>query len=136
MSMQVIDGLNSMGNKNWLDAANQIQSMMMTLWTIYAAIIAVVLGLISSGREVLQRPILRALIIVGYWSAALVNLYAMLNLRFQHDMMVRYLVGPEMEPLKQHMLRPTPHAYIAIHLSINASVSLAVWLGPVTFRKA
>ncbi len=125
-----------MGNRDWLIAANQIQTMIMSLRTEYIAVAASVIALCTARLDIFQRPAARRLIIAIYLAAAALNLWATLNLRRQHDLMVSYLVGPEMDPLKRYMLRPAQGTYIAMHLCVDIGVAIAVWFLPIKLRKS
>jgi hypothetical protein len=121
-----------------LNAATQIQGLVMTLWTVFVAIVAATLALITSERKMLQRPQVRLLIIAGYVVAACVNLFAMLNLRSQHDILVHLMStqgsvpagAAQISDLQTYMLRPGRWLYISAHLGIGLGVCLAVWLLP------
>ena len=127
--------MDSMGNRDWLVAANQIQTMIMSSRTEYVALAAGVVALSTARLEVFQRSAARRLIIAIYLAGAALNLWTTFNLRRQHDLMVSYLVGPEMDPLKSYMLRPALGTYIAMHLCVDIGVAIAVWFLPIKLRK-
>jgi hypothetical protein len=121
-----------MPDSDWVSNATQIESLVVTLWTVYAAIVAATLALITSGRKVLEKRSIQALIALAYLGSACVNLLAMLNLRAQHDILARHLQD---EQLRWHMLQPRPAAYIVIHFLIDGGMCVAVFLIPERSNK-
>ncbi|WP_433965862.1 hypothetical protein [Tunturiibacter gelidiferens] len=116
-----------MEDKDWINAATQVQGLVMTLWTVYVAIVGATLAFVTSGRIMLQRPHVRLLVIAAYWIASSVNLWAMLNLRKQHDLMAFSIKDSSLSTLKHYMLRPKPRVYIAIHLGVDIGMTVVAW---------
>lgn len=115
-----------MPDKDWFEAATNIQALVITLWTVYVAIAGATLALIASGRKALQRLIFRALIAIAYLGSAIVNLFAMLNLRAQHDLLAHHVRDQQ---LQWHMLQPKTWEYVLIHSLIDVGICIAImWL--------
>jgi hypothetical protein len=119
-----------MHDNDWITAATNVQALVMTLWTVYVAVVAAALAFVTSGRPMLQRPNVRLLIIVAYWIASWVNLWAMWNLRRQHDIMVSFISDPALSVLKQDMLHPRIWVYIACHAGIDVGMTFIAWFLP------
>jgi hypothetical protein len=120
--------INPLPDSDWINNATQIQSIVVNLWTVYVAIGAAAIALITSGREALKRLSIRLLVGVAYVGSAGVNLLAMLNLRAQHDILASHLTNKE---LQWHMLQPRPWEYIAIHILVDAGMFIAILILPV-----
>jgi hypothetical protein len=90
-----------MPDADWVSNVTQIESLVVTLWTVYAAIAAATLALKTSGRKILDNVYIKALIALAYLGSAGVNLLAMLNLRAQHDILALHIQD---EQLRWHML--------------------------------
>jgi hypothetical protein len=119
---------NPMPDTDWVSNATQIQAIVLNLWTVYVAIAAAAIALITSGREALKKLSIRLLIGVAYVGSASVNLLAMLNLRAQHDILASHVTDPA---LQWHMLQPRPWEYIAIHILVDVGMFVAILLIPV-----
>jgi hypothetical protein len=119
--------LNAMPDKDWIDSATSIQSIVVNLWTVYVAIAGATLAIVTSGRKTLARLSLRWLIAIAYFGSAAINLLAMLNLRIQHDMLARHVRD---EKLQWYMLQPRPWEYIIIHSAIDIGICIAVFVIP------
>ena len=114
----------------WVSNAVQVQSLVITLWTVYLGIAAAALAFAASGRPLLRKRLARLGAIAGYAGVAGLNLWATLNARAQHDMMVNLIKDPALDQLKQALLRPRPVVYIAMHLSVDVGVILMMWFLP------
>ena len=68
--------------------------------------------------------------IAGYAGVAGLNLWAMLNARAQHDVMVNLIKDPALDQLKEALLKPRPAVYVAMHLSVDVGVILMMWFLP------
>jgi hypothetical protein len=119
-----------MGDKDWISAAIQAQSQVITLWTVYVGIAAAVLAFVAARREELRRPGIRIGTIAAYLAVSSVNLWAILNARKEHDLMVSFIWSPALDALKACMLRPRPMTYVVMHLGVDLMVVLIVWLVP------
>jgi hypothetical protein len=122
--------LDKMHDSDWINAATNVQGLVMTLWTVYVAIVAAALAFVTSGRPMLQKPRMRLLIIGAYLIASWVNLWAMWNLRRQHDIMVSFISDPALNILKQDMLRPSTWVYIACHAGVDIGMAFITWFFP------
>ncbi len=122
---------NAMPDADWFNAATSVQSIVLNLWTVYVAIAAATLALITSGRKILEKLSIRILIAVAYFGSAAVNLFAMLNLRAQHDILARHITDSR---LQWHMLQPRPSEYAAIHLVVDVGIVIAVLIVPERMR--
>ncbi len=122
---------NVMPDENWFNAATAVQSIVLNLWTVYLAIAAATLALITSGRKILEKGSIRILIAGAYFGSAVVNLLAMLNLRTQHDILARHITDSQ---LQWHMLQPRPWEYIVTHLVVDVGIVIAVLVVPERTR--
>lgn len=112
-----------------VNAATQIEGLVLTLWTVYLGIIAAVLALITSGRPIVEKPWFRKFAIAGYLIGAEFNLWAILNLRSQHDWIVAGM-DKSLWQLSSYMSRPPEWAYIVAHVLFDTAVCVAIWLIP------
>ncbi len=119
---------NPMPDADWVNNATQIQAIVVNLWTVYVAIGAAAIALITSGREALKRLSIRLLIGAAYVGSAGVNLLAMLNLRGQHDILASHVADKE---LQWHMLQPRSWEYVAIHILVDTGMFIAILILPV-----
>ena len=76
---------------------------------------------------ILAKRIIGLLVIVAYWVASSVNLWATLNLWKQHDLMAVSIKDSSLSALKRYMLRPKPWLYIAIHLGVDIGMTIVAW---------
>lgn len=119
--------LNPMPDADWIQNATEIQSIVVNLWTVYVAIAAATLALITSGRKSLEKGSIRILVAVAYLGSAIVNLLAMLNLRVQHDILAAHVTDAT---LRWHMLQPRPWEYLLIHCLIDVGICIAIIVIP------
>jgi hypothetical protein len=114
----------------WVSNAVQVQSLVVTLWTVYLGIVAAAVALAASDRPWLRNRVARLCAIAGYAAVAGLNLWAMLNARAQHDLMVNLIKDPALNQLRQALLKPRPAVYEAMHLSVDVGVILMMWFLP------
>jgi hypothetical protein len=126
MTMMIFQS-NLMPDADWVNNATSIEGLVVNLWAVYVAIAAATLALITSGRKTLESMNIRILIVAAYLGSALVNLFAMLNLRAQHDILAYHVSDAD---LQWHMLQPRPWEYILAHGLIDIGICIAVILVP------
>lgn len=122
--------MSEISDNDWIVNAISIQSLVITLWTVYVALAAAALALVTSERPKLRIPAVRLCAIAAYLAASGVNLWAMLNARTQHDLMVNLIKSPALAQLKYDLLKPHHWVYWVTHLSADLGVALMMWFLP------
>jgi hypothetical protein len=99
-----------------------------TYWNILIAVITTILGLLASGKMVVQTRFTKSLLTCGFAMFAYSNLNAITQLNSQRDALCNLIGDQELRALVLSLRPPAAWKLTAFHLFIDVAVILMIWL--------
>ncbi len=106
-----------------------------TYWNILIAVITTVLGLLASGKVVVQRRLTKGLLTAGFALFAYSNLHAICQLNNQRDALCNLIDDQALRSLVSTLRPPAAWEVTAFHLTMDVAVVLMIWLVRWSGRK-